>query len=176
MKSTFFLLLLVPFISFGQLSKQDSVWLPMAPFLGTWEGTGGGEPGTGKYERSYNFVLGKKFIEVRNKSVYPPTNDNPNGENHEDIGYISFDKQRRRFVLRQFHVEGFVNQYVLDSMSTDGRTMVFVSEAIENISSGWRARETYHIDSKSEITETFDLAAPNKPFEAYTRVTLKRRL
>jgi hypothetical protein len=105
--------------------------------------------------RTNSFVLARKFIEVRNTSVYPPTDKNPAGEIHEDIGYISFDKVRRQFVLRQFHIEGFVNQYVLDSISADNKTIIFVSESIENIPSGWRARETYHIGSINEITETF---------------------
>jgi hypothetical protein len=174
MRSIVFSLLFVPFTLLGQLSRQDSIWLPMTAFLGTWEGAGGGEPGIGKYNRSYSFVLGKKFIEVRNKSVYPPTDKNPSGEIHEDVGYISFDKLRRKFVLRQCHAEDFVNQYALDSVSTDGKTMIFVSEAIENIPKGWRAKETYHIVSNNEITETFDLAPPKKAFELYTKVTLKR--
>jgi hypothetical protein len=44
-------------------------------------------------------------------------------------------------VFRQFHVEGFVNQYALDTSSTADR-LVFLSEAIENIPAGFRARET----------------------------------
>jgi hypothetical protein len=167
-------LLLVPFIGFGQSSKQDSIWLPMKVFLGTWEGTGSGVPGIGKYERSYRFILDRKFIEVKNKSVYPPSDKNPKGEVHEDLGYISYDKSRRRFILRQFHIEGFVNQYVLDSISIDGRELVFVSEAIENIPTGWRAKERYEVSSTDEVTETFELAPPKKSFDLYTRVTLKR--
>jgi hypothetical protein len=62
---------------------------------------------------------------------------------HEDIGFLSHDKSVQKLVLRQFHVEGFVNQYVVDRMSDDGRTIVFVSTAIENIPAGWRARETF---------------------------------
>ena len=51
---------------------------------------------------------------------------------------MSFDKGRKRFVYRQFHVEGFVNQYVLEAEGEEG-VRVFVSEAIENIPGGWRA-------------------------------------
>jgi hypothetical protein len=47
-------------------------------------------------------------------------------------------------VLRQFHVEGFVNQYVLEPGSTPER-LVFTTEAIENIPAGWRARETIRV-------------------------------
>ncbi len=158
----------------AQESKQDSLWRPMKVFLGSWHGKGGGEPGTGDYVRTYQFVLNKRYIEIKNKSAYPPSADNPRGEVHEDWGYLSFDKARHTFVLRQFHIEGFVNQYRLDSLSADGKRMVFVSEAIENITPGWRARESYDILNENQIQETFELAGPSKPFEIYTRVLLNR--
>ncbi len=158
----------------AQTSRQDSLWQPFKVFLGSWKGKGGGEPGRGDYERTYQFVLNKRFKEVRNKSTYPPSEKNPKGETHEDVGYLSYDRGRRTFVLRQFHIEGFVNQYKLDSMSGDGRTIVFLSEAIENIPAGWRAKKTYQILNDNQIQETFELAEPNKEFEVYSKVTLNR--
>ncbi|MDP4176252.1 MAG: hypothetical protein Q8933_19890 [Bacteroidota bacterium] len=160
---------------FAQETSQDSIWQNFKFLSGNWEGKGGGEPGQGIYERSYNFIFNNRFIEVRNKSTYPPSNENLKGEVHQDIGYISYDKIRKTFVLRQFHVEGFVNQYILESMSTDGKKIVFISEAIENIKPGWRAKETYQVNSDNEFTETFELAPPNKEFEAYSTVTLKKK-
>ena len=148
--------------------------MPIKFLIGSWKGTGEGDPGKGTYERSYALVLNKKFIEVKNKSTYPPTEKKTNGEVHEDIGYISYDKMRKVFVLRQFHIEGFVNQYSLDSLSADGKTFLFVSEAIENIPAGWRAKETYQFTGNDVLTETFELAQPGKSFELYTRVVLKR--
>ena len=53
---------------------------------------------------------------------------------------MSYDKAAKKLVLRQFHVEGFVNHYVLESVSEDGRTIVFVTAAIENIAPGFRGR------------------------------------
>jgi hypothetical protein len=160
--------------SIAQLSKQDSIWLPLKVFVGSWQGKGGGEPGTGDYTRTYQFVLNKNFIEIRNKSTYPPTDRNPGGEVHEDWGYFSYDKLRHTFVLRQFHIEGFVNQYRMESISADGNRLVFVSEAIENIPAGWRARESYEILSPNRVQETFELAEPDKPFETYSKVILHR--
>ncbi len=159
---------------FAQLTKQDSIWLPLKVFIGSWQGKGGGEPGIGDYARSYEFVLNKKYIEIKNKSTYPPSEKNPKGEIHEDWGYFSFDKARHTFVLRQFHIEGFVNQYKMESISDDGKKIVFVSEAIENIPAGWRAKESYEILSLDKIQETFELAEPNKPFEVYSKVILNR--
>jgi hypothetical protein len=142
-------------------------------FLGAWEGEGEGKPGKSRVTREYALVLDGRFIEVRNRSLYAPQEKNP-GEDHRDIGYISFDSARGKHVLRQFHVEGFVNQYVHQSTSEDGKTIVFVTEGIENIPPGWRARETYVITGPDQFIERFELAEPGKDFELYSESRLRR--
>ena len=69
-------------------------------------------------------------------------------------------------IYRQFHIEGFVNQYAMKPVS-DPKTLLFVSEATENIAPGWLARETYHILSTDEFKEVLELAAPGKGSELY---------
>lgn len=170
-----FILLLFPTLLQAQTTRQDSLWLPMKFFVGEWAGVGKGESGTGNYERSYQFVLANKFIEIKNKTIYPPTDKKPKGEVHEDIGYISYDKGRKKFVLRQFHTESFVNTFILDSISPDNKTIVFITEQIENIPTGWKARETYKIINDNEFVEIFELAEPNKDFFIYTQATFKRK-
>ena len=167
-------LLLIPTLSFSQVTKQDSLWAPFRWFAGEWTGDSEGQPGKGKYERIYEVIFNKKFIEVKNKSTYPPTQENPKGEVHEDHGFISYDRARKTFVLRQFHTEGFVNQYRLESISPDSKTIIFISESIENIPAGYRAKETYKINSENEFVEIFELAEPGKEFEVYSKATLKR--
>ena len=142
-------------------------------FLGAWEGEGAGKPGKSRVTREYTLVLEGRFIEVRNRSLYAPQEGNP-GEDHRDVGYISFDSARGKHVLRQFHVEGFVNQYVHASTSEDGKTLTFVTEAIENIPPGWRARETYVLSGPDELVERFELAEPGKNFELYGETRLRR--
>ena len=93
---------------FAQASKSG-VWAPLRSLEGSWTGVVNGKPGVGKSERTYEFVLGGRFLQVRNKSVYEPQPKNPKGEVHEDWGMVSFDGGRKLFVLRQFHVEGFVD-------------------------------------------------------------------
>ena len=125
-----------------------------------------------KTNREYRFVLNNKFLEIRNRSQYEPQPKNPKGENHEDWGMISFDRSRKQFVLRQFHVEGFVNQFVTTS---NGKTIVFTSESIENIPAGWRARETYKLINADEFIEIFELAGPGKEFEVYSENRYRRK-
>jgi hypothetical protein len=112
---------------------------------------------------------------VQNKSTYDPQPKNPKGEVHQDWGMMSFDKGRKSFVFRQFHVEGFVNQYVMTSSSADGKTIVFTSEGIENIPVGFRARETYKILGPDEFIEVFEIAEPGKDFEHYSEGHFRRK-
>jgi hypothetical protein len=146
---------------------------PVAPFIGRWTGTSEGQPGTGTVERDYERALGARFIRARNRSTYPPQEKNPKGEKHEDEGFFSFDRSRKRILLRQFHVEGFVVSYVQDLDSKAG-TLSFTSEAIENIPPGYRARETYTMTGSDELEEVFELAEPGKEFVLYSRTRLKR--
>jgi hypothetical protein len=174
MKQLFVSLLLLPLTSVAQLTKKDSLWLPFANIIGEWRGSGEGVDGAGTYERTYRQVLNKNYIEVRNKTIYAPNEKSKNGYVHEDVGFISYDKMRKTFIFRQFHGEGFVNQYKLDSISSDRKTLVFVSEAIENIPAGWRAKEVLQISDKG-ITELFFLAGPGKDFGEYTKARLEKK-
>ena len=77
-------------------------------------------------------------------------------------------------MCRQFHVEGFVNQYVLERMAEENQTIRFMTEAIENIPPGWEARESYQILGPDEFLEVFELAAPGQGFEIYSKSHLQR--
>jgi hypothetical protein len=77
-------------------------------------------------------------------------------------------------VLRLFHIEGFVNLFIMSSTS-DGKTFTFTSESIENIPAGWRARETYKLLNADEFIEVFELAEPGKDFEVYVTNNYRRK-
>ena len=150
------------------------MWTNLKFLIGSWRGIGSGQAGSSNVARSYQLILNEKFLEVRNKSTYPPQSQNPQGEVHEDLGLISYDEARKAFVFRQFRIEGFVNQYIMDYLAPDGKTIVFTSESIENIPAGWRARESYQVVNPDEFTETFELAAPGKEFKLYVKSLFKR--
>lgn len=143
------------------------------PFIGQWQGTSEGQPGSGTLTREYRAVLTDRFIEETNRSVYPPQEKNPKGETHEHRSFFSFDNARKTVVFRQFHAEGFVNQYILEPTTKPG-VLVFVSEAIENIPKGYRARETYTFINENEFEEVFEIAEPGKDFVLYSKTRLKR--
>jgi hypothetical protein len=175
MRRRLLLILLVPLLTAAQAPPKADVWQPFKFFLGTWKGTGKGQPGASQLEREYKFVLGGKFLNVTHKSIYQPQEKNPKGETHEDWGFFSYDRSRKIHVLRQFHVEGFVTQYRSETIAPDGKTLVFISESLEDLPAGWRARETYRILNTDEFIEVFELAAPGKEFAVYSENHFRRQ-
>jgi hypothetical protein len=87
---------------------------------------------------------------------------------------FSYDRARNTLVMRQFHQEGFVNQYAMRASTAADVGLLFESEGSENLPAGWKAREKYTVVSENEFVETFTLAAPGKDFEVYSQTRFKR--
>lgn len=171
---TLVLLIFLPILLISQQEEKQNFWQPFLFFVGKWEGKGEGKPGISQGSQEFQFIMKGRYLIVKNTSRFEPQERNPRGETHEDWGFFSFDQRRKKFVLRQFHIEGFVNQYVCESISDDGKTFVFVSEQIENIPSGWKAKLTYKIINKDEFEQSFELAAPGKEMECYSKGVMRR--
>jgi hypothetical protein len=166
MKRFFIIMLLVmPLVLLmGQeQEKKPDVWEPFQFFIGKWVGTGEGKSGESTLTREYDSKFNKKFIYSTNRAVFKPTGKNKKGEIHEDFGVLSYDKMRKKYIFRQFHVEGFINQYVAE-ISPDGKAYTFVSESIENLPPGWKVRLVMKIEGKDKFSERFELAGPGKDF------------
>jgi hypothetical protein len=151
-------------------TPTPDVWAPIRFMAGEWRGESEGRPGKGTVERNYAFFLNNRFLHETNVSTYPPQEKNPKGEIHHHSSFFSYDRARKAIVLRQFHQEGFVNQFGLRSTESP---LVFESEALENVPPSWKARETYEVVSPDEFIETFELANGGT-FEVYSRTRFKR--
>ena len=79
------------------------------------------------------------------------------------------------FFVRQFYFEGFVIQFLVSSISADGKTMILDSESNENIPKDMRSRITYKILNNNEFTETYEIAEPGKDFGVYWVKHFKRK-
>jgi len=147
---------------------------PLRRFVGAWDGRGEGQPGESIVVRLYEPAVGGRYLMARNSSSYLPQRKNPKGERHKDLGFFSFDKARKRFVLRQFNIEGFVNTFVATTEDFVNDTIIVESEAIENIPKGYRARETYRFSGADAFEEIFEIAEPGKDFALYSHNHLRR--
>jgi hypothetical protein len=162
MTKTIFLLLILSIPLCAQ-TKNTADWHQFNYFIGSWLGPAVGQWGTGKCDNQFQFLLNGKYLEIRHRVITPPQEKMPKGEVHQDIGLMSYDKARGKFILRQFHGEGFVNQYIL-TVSPDNKSLIWETEAIENVDTGWRAKQTWKIVGPDEMVETFELAPPSKPY------------
>ncbi len=144
----------------------------LRPLLGEWDGHTTGRAGVGTGSRVYRSIVADRFIEVRNTSTYEPQELNPDGEVHEELGIFSHDDARATIVFREFHSEGFVITYALESDS-DG--LLFVSDEIENGPEGLGARLTLRTGDADRFEEVFELAPAGKPYEVYIRSAWARR-
>jgi len=177
MKKTMLLifLLAMPVLSWAQSEKANDVWEPLRFLVGSWEGTGEGMSGQSSVELNIDFVLNDQFLCATSKSVFEPQEKNPEGEIHEDIGYISYDGSRKTFVLRAFYVEGFVNTYLLSEISEDGKILTFETESVENAPEGTKAKLVYKVTGEGEIEEQFFVAWPGKDYGCFSTNELKRK-
>lgn len=171
MKKVIVLFLLFTTLIFAQESKYKKFDF----LIGKWKGTGSGFGNEKSVIKSeFNFVMEGKYIEVINDSKFEPTAKKPNGEHHIDKGFISYNSTRDLFIFRQFHIEGFVIQYILvDSLSSNSK-LVFESEEIENFVPGGKARWVISIVDGNAIETTFDVSMPNKGYQCFGENKLKR--
>jgi uncharacterized glyoxalase superfamily protein PhnB len=169
------LLSVFPVFAAAQETEKADVWEKFRPFIGEWTGTGERKPGKATLDARFEFFFNSKFIRVGGTSAFEPREGNPEGEVHQDIGYISYDKTRDKYVLRQFNVEGFVNQYVLENLPADGKTFVFVSEYIENFIPDWKAKVVYTLAGDDEMEVAFNLAGPTNDYQCYMTNHLQRK-
>jgi len=146
----------------------------MDRFLGPWRGEGQGQPGKRQVDRTSEPALGGRFLLTLDTSRCEPQPLNPKGETHQEVGWYSFHDEAASVVLRQFHGEGFVCQYVAPASALMGDVLAFNTVAIENIPPGWRARETFTFHRSDAFDELFELAESGKAFETYSLNHLRR--
>ncbi len=175
MRKLLFILILIQAIAFAQEEKKEDIWAPFRYFVGEWEGTGKGQSGTSKLQAEAKLILNDRYLELSGRMVFVPQDRNKKEEVYEDLSFLSYDKMRQKYVLRQFSAPGFVTQYALENLPADGKTFVFVSETMENMPPGWKARATYHILNKDEFHQTFELAAPGKDFGVVSESDVRRK-
>ena len=169
------LLLLVPlYLCAQEQAVEQDKWKSFRFFIGNWEGAASGQSGYGKGKRTYKLILNEKYLYCQNSVVYRAEEGNPAGELHEDWTMFSWDMNRSEYVAHQFNSEGFINHFILDSVNTDSTSFMFVTEIMENIPEGFKARLSYIIQNENEFTEKFELAPPNQPFQPYQQNYWKR--
>jgi|SRR3990172_1653514 len=174
MKKLLLIIFLLSSVLVAQEKKKNDVWNPLQFLIGKWEGRGEGKFGSSTVERKYKFIMGGTFILGLNNSFYEKQEKNPEGEIHDNWDIFSYDKGKKKYMLRQFHAEDIVNTYSMDSSLAAEGKIELITESIENFGTGWKAKEVYEVINENEFIEIFYLAPPGKDFTEYVRNTFKR--
>ena len=151
---------LLPGPLYAQEPDTSSQIAALQFFVGSWTGQESASIGTGRGERTYELVLQGGYLLGRNRSLFEPQEGLPEGDDHEDWSWFSYDAERGTYIVRQFNSEGFVNQFALEQGSDIPGRMTFVLEATENARGG-TGRLSYRIVDDDTFEETFEFAWPN---------------
>jgi len=165
------LIALLPFLIAAQTQKKQDIWATLKFLEGKWVDE---KPGLSKTTQVYEFIWNGKYLRMRTRAVFEPTEKNPKGEVHEDLGIFSYDQSRKTFVFRQFHIEGFVIQYILEKKDDKTNELTFVSEHVENAPPGTKAKEIFKFVSEDQIEQSFHVAWPDRDYACFALNNLKR--
>lgn len=149
-------------------SQTKDRWAAWEPFLGTWQGTGTGQPGQGAGEFTFEPEVQGSVLVRHNYADYPATKDKP-AYRHDDLMVIYADNDKTR--ADYWDNEGHVIHYVVE---LSGK-LVFVSDPAQP---GPRFRLSYwKAGSDDTLKIVFEIAPPNDPgaFKTYIEASAKRK-
>jgi hypothetical protein len=151
----------------AQQNKTDPRWAPLAFLIGDWVGEGGGGPGQGTGEFSFQPDLGGAILKRKNVSRYPATKDKP-AYSHSDLLIVDSTLH-----AVYFDDEGHTIHYAVEPLP-DGKGVQFLSDAQ---ASEPRYRLTYRKTGDDQVAIRFEIAPPGKPegFSTYIDATARRK-
>ena len=59
-------LFIIPFVVFSHEKEEVNIWQPLEFLIGSWIGDETGKAGIGKGERTYQYIMNKKYISIKN--------------------------------------------------------------------------------------------------------------
>lgn len=130
-------------------TQQERAWRSLRTLVGQWH-TSNGERDT---RTNYRLIANGNYLASETVSVSRSEQDV-----HSDLEVFSYDAAKKRVMMRQFVSEGVICRYKLDEISSDGKTLTFVTEHCEGGSPTFAARATYGILSSNEYTTKLELA------------------
>ena len=164
-----FLLACSSVASQARAQKKD-LWADWAPFLGSWEGAGSGDPGQGRGEFSYALELEEAVLVRHNFAEYPASKDKP-AYRHDDLMVIYPGANDKKTHADYWDNEGHVIHYEVE---VSAGKLVFMSDPAQ---AGARYRLTYIKTGEDDLKLRFEIApaADRNSFKTYIEATARRK-
>ena len=160
----------IPDYSFAQAKRTELEKLNT--LAGDWVAQGGGQPGQGEGNFSFQFDLDKKVMVRKNTSEYPPVGNKP-AIVHLDLMVIYSISTTDSLKAIYFDNEGHTINYSI-YFADEEKTIQFVSNTLQNIPV---FRLTYSFTDKDNMTVNFEIAPPGGPgnFRSYVKGSAHRK-
>jgi len=156
--------------------EKEDTWQVFKPLVGEWKGDGAGFGDVTDVTHLWDLVLQGKYLRLRTKSVSRKEGKSVElqEEIHEDVGFLSWDTDRKSFVFRQFLSEGFINTFDVTINSEKPLMMIFGHRETES-GGGMRAQMTLSFTGDTKYDMVLDLAGPGKEFSPCQQIHMKKK-
>ncbi len=166
---TFLLALFI--LTTGAALAEEDMWEPFRPLLGKWKGEGEGFGSTSRVKHHWEYVTKGAFLALHTDSQ----GEGPGGgEVHEDVGFLSYDRDHGRWMFRQFLSEGFVNTFDVTVGEEKGLPAFDFGFVAAESAGGMKVRMRLVFTSPDAYTMTLDLAGPGGEYAACQTMNMTR--
>jgi hypothetical protein len=138
--------------------------------VGEWSGKIGTKSPTGDVHLTAAYDLEQRFMVLREQVSLEATKSAP-ASKESWIGILNPQSEGRSWELRAYSSHGFITRY---EVTTTGNEIHFNFEGGEQPPPGWLFRRVIQRVSATEITETVQVAPPDRPFFDYYSARLNR--
>ncbi|HQR47350.1 MAG TPA: hypothetical protein PLB02_09240 [Thermoanaerobaculia bacterium] len=150
-------------------------WRPFSEFaflLGSWSGTAtsGGRIG-GRVVRFAMELNGTLLVE-RGSTIYPAGDGKPE-ETTEELGFFTYDREKRRYVATYFFSTGVFGAWDVE-IPADG-VLRMTAPALGNFEAGARGRLVFTRRADGGLDTALDIALPGKDFVGFQSSSLKKK-
>lgn len=150
-------------------------WRPFAefaPLIGSWSGaaSAGARLG-GRIARFTMELSGTAFVE-RTSTIFPAEEGKPE-EAFEEVGYVMYDREKRKYVAMYFFSTGVFGTYDVEILPDGGLRMT--TGALSNYEAGARSRRVFTRKADGSLDLSLDLAPAGKDFAPFLSGTLKKK-
>jgi hypothetical protein len=111
------------------------------------------------------------YLVQRSNTIFPAQNQQAE-ESSEEIGYFTYDREKRKYVAHYYYSTGIVGTYDVEFPSEG--TVRLVSTQLLNYEAGARLRMTF-ARKGDEVQYLFEVAPSGKDFVTYVTSKLARK-
>ena len=138
--------------------------------LGSWSGSAESGPRVGGRVARFTPEFSGNYVVHRGSTLL--TGDDGREETIEEVGYIAYDREKRRYVAWYFFSTGISGTFDVE-LSPEGARLV--SRELLNTEAGTKARMTFLRKADGDLALSMDLAPAGKDFVTFLASSLKKK-